>query len=134
MEYQNEPSGQSFSERGDAPPPAPSNYESERFSSGDKMPPVKPNNWLWQSIVATLLCCMPFGIVSIIFATRVNSLYFSGQYAEAEQASKKARLWVILSVVAFFINLIVSIIMFVTGDLPEVLESIMENNASGYNF
>ena len=27
--------------------------------------------YLWQSIVCTLLCCMPFGIVAIVFAAQV---------------------------------------------------------------
>lgn len=132
MEYQNDPGRESFSERTEVPP-VPPNHDSLRSTYGDR-PPLKPNNWLWQAIAATLLCCMPFGIVSIIFATRVNSLYYSGQYAEAEQASKKAKLWVILSVIVFFINLVVSIIMFVMGDYEETLRNLMENNASGYNF
>jgi len=41
---------------------------------------ISPNipNYLWQSIVATVLCCMPFGVVAIVFAAKVDGLIASG--------------------------------------------------------
>ena len=38
--------------------------------TSDDIPPLKPNNWLWQSIVATILCCLIFGVVGIIYAAK----------------------------------------------------------------
>ncbi len=55
-------------------------------------------NYLWQSIVATLFCCMPFGIVAIVYAAKVDSLVAAGDYAGASAASKTARTWVIAAV------------------------------------
>ena len=49
----------------------------------------RPKNWLVESILATIFCCLPFGIAGIVFATQVNSKYDSGDYAGALQASKK---------------------------------------------
>jgi len=41
------------------------------------------------AIIATLLCCVPLGIVSIIYATKVSQLVSLGKIAEAQEASKK---------------------------------------------
>lgn len=98
------------------------------------IPPLKPNNWLWQSILATLLCCIIFGVVGIVYASRVDSLYYRGMYAEAEQSAKKARMWTLLAVAGGVVYLIAWIIMMSTGVMPQFMENIIENNASGYNF
>lgn len=55
------------------------------------MPPVP--NYLVQAILATLCCCLPLGIVSIVFAAQVNGKLQAGDYAGAVQASKNAKLW-----------------------------------------
>lgn len=56
-----------------------------------------PTTYLWQSIVVTLLCCLPFGIVGIVYASKVSDLYAFGRYAEALNASNKAKTWTIVS-------------------------------------
>ena len=38
----------------------------------------KPENNLVWGILCTVLCCVPFGIVSIVSATRVDSLWAMG--------------------------------------------------------
>ncbi|HEV7919880.1 MAG TPA: CD225/dispanin family protein [Thermoanaerobaculia bacterium] len=50
-------------------------------------------NYLVQSILVTLCCCLPGGIVAIIFASQVNSKLLAGDMAGAEAASKNAKLW-----------------------------------------
>lgn len=50
-------------------------------------------NYLWQSIVVTLLCCLPFGIVGIVFAAKVDGLKQAGDINGALAASKNAKLW-----------------------------------------
>lgn len=133
MEYQNDQeqpvSVYNREERDPAPPPPP--YQQPPV---DNIPPLKPDNWLWQSIVATLLCCMPLGVVGIIYAVRVNSLYFSGNYQESERMAQKAKMWTLISAGIALLYYIMWIIMLVTGNLPEYMENIIENNASGYNF
>lgn len=111
-------------------PPSPEVY----ISQDDDIPPLKPSNWLWQSIVATILCCIPFGIVGIVFAAKVDSLYYNKNYTEAEVAANKAKTWTLLAVGAGLVYLIIWIILMVTGTMPSYLENIIENNASGYNF
>ena len=42
--------------------------------------PPMPDNHLVGAILATLFCCVPFGIVAIVQAAQVNSAYNSGNY------------------------------------------------------
>lgn len=53
----------------------------------------RPKNWLVESILVTLFCCLPFGIVGIINASSVNTKYDMGDYAGAVHASEQAGKW-----------------------------------------
>lgn len=59
-----------------------------------------PPNYLVHSILATVLCCLPTGIVGIVYAAQVNGKLAEGDLLGAQTASQKARLWTIVSVVA----------------------------------
>ncbi|MBD8505363.1 CD225/dispanin family protein [Hoyosella sp. G463] len=52
-----------------------------------------PDNGLVWGILVTVLCCLPLGIVSIVKASNVNSLWAMGQYAAAHEAAAEARRW-----------------------------------------
>jgi len=54
---------------------------------------LKPPTYLWQSIVCTLLCCLPFGVAGIVFASKVDSLAAAGNMPAALEASNKAKFW-----------------------------------------
>jgi hypothetical protein len=47
------------------------------------------------AILATLFCCLPLGIVSIVFAAQVDSKYTSGDLVGAQRASENAKKWAI---------------------------------------
>ena len=66
-----------------------------------------PKSWLVESILATLFCCLPLGIVGIINATKVESRFFAGDVAGAEQASADAKRWTMIS---FWIGLVVIVL------------------------
>ena len=46
-------------------------------------------NWLVEAILVTLLCCLPFGVVGIIFAAQVNTKQQAGDMEGAENQEKK---------------------------------------------
>lgn len=73
-----------------------------------------PKNWLVESILVTVLCCLPFGIAGIVSATKVESLYYSGDYEAAEQASKDAKKWTIVGFCSTFVIGILYVV-FVVG-------------------
>lgn len=54
------------------------------------------SNWLWQSIVVTLLCCPVCGIPGIIFATKVDGLKLAGNIPAAKDAASKAKMWTLI--------------------------------------
>lgn len=53
----------------------------------------RPPTHMASAIVATILCCLPLGIVAIIHSTKVSELYSKGDYHGALAASKKAKNW-----------------------------------------
>jgi hypothetical protein len=57
----------------------------------------KPPSYLVWAILTTLFCCLPFGIVSIVFAAQVDSKFNGGDIVGAQQASEKAKRWAIVS-------------------------------------
>ncbi|MFC5382422.1 CD225/dispanin family protein [Aquipuribacter nitratireducens] len=73
-----------------------------------------PSNLVW-AILTTVLCCLPFGIVSIVFAAQVNSKWATGDFSGAQDASRKARLWAIVAAVAGIVYLVVVIGLFSAG-------------------
>ena len=52
-----------------------------------------PKNYLLESILVTIFCCLPFGVVGIVFASQVNSKFASGDIDGANQASADAKKW-----------------------------------------
>lgn len=59
---------------------------------------VEIPNYLWQSIVVTILCCWPFGIPAIVYAAKVDTLKAQGDIAGAMAASASAKMWCLVSV------------------------------------
>lgn len=57
-----------------------------------------PDPWLWQSIVATLLCCLPAGVVGIIYAVKSQKAAGEGDLRAATEAAKTAKTWTLVSV------------------------------------
>ena len=77
-----------------------------------KNKPQRPNNYLALAIISTILCCLPTGIVSIIYSTKVNSAYEDGRYDEAEKASKNAKTWGLVSIALALVGWVVYLLIF----------------------
>ncbi|MBE6305176.1 MAG: DUF4339 domain-containing protein [Bacteroidales bacterium] len=75
----------------------------------------KPQNFLWLGIVTTLLCCLPAGIVSIIYATKVDNLWNTGDHQGAIDASNNAKTWGFVSVGLGFVLFIIGFIVGLAG-------------------
>ena len=72
----------------------------------EQVPPIKPDNHMALAIITTIMCCLPFGIVAIIKANSVDSLYAMKQYDAAIMASNEAKKW-------SYIGMLVSILVWV---------------------
>lgn len=73
-------------------------------------PLKEPTNYMVYAILATVLCCVPTGIASIIYTNKATAAWTAGKYAEAEAATKSARLWLIVSVCAGGVGILIGFI------------------------
>lgn len=105
--------GQPLPPLGETPPPVPSTSPAPQYIATK---PPKPDSYLVQAILATLFCCLPFGVVSIVFAAQVDGKYNSGDYAGAEDSAKKARqfFWTSL-ILGLSVTIIYAAFMFVAA-------------------
>lgn len=74
----------------------------EQTPQQNLFPPTPPKNWLAESILVTIFCCLPFGIVGIVNASQVNSRLAAGDHDGALRASREAGKW---TKVGFFVGL-----------------------------
>ena len=61
-----------------------------------------PNHLVW-AILVTLCCCLPFGIVAIVYSTQVTTHLQAGNYEAARKASNAALTWILVSVIVGFL-------------------------------
>ncbi len=92
-----------------APPPAPSGPPPPPQMGAGQGPPMQrpgprrlahdelggppPKTWLIESILVTVLCCLPLGIVGIVNASKVESRYYAGDIEQANHYSREAGKW-----------------------------------------
>ncbi len=94
----------------------PPSYGESNYIRGD-FGPAPPNHLVW-AILTTVMCCVPFGIASIVYAARVDSLYNRGDYQGALEASNKAKTWAIASAsVGLIFSCLYAILVFSAGGL-----------------
>lgn len=76
----------------------------------------KPSSYLVPAILSLLCCCLPFGIVSVVFASQVDSKWNAGDHAGAIASASKAKLWFWLAFgFGFVINMIIAAIQFLAA-------------------
>lgn len=87
---------------GGAPAGNPYGNNGSSYKGMNNTPPPSPcpDNYLVWSILTTLLCCWPLGVVAIVKAAKVEKLWSQGFYAEAEGMSRDAKKWCVISAVA----------------------------------
>lgn len=108
------------------PPPGDPDWGSQPSASQPPQPPPPgvpeyggggqggaeiPNYLVW-SILTTIFCCLPFGIVSIVFAAKVDGLRAAGDIQGAMEASRKAKTWAIVAASAGLVILVLYLVFF----------------------
>jgi hypothetical protein len=61
--------------------------------------------YLVPAILTTCCCCMPFGVVAIVYAAQVGDKLASGDYDSARRSSDSAKMWCIVSACAGIVAL-----------------------------
>lgn len=74
-----------------------------------------PKTYLTESILVTLFCCLPFGIVGIVNASKVCDLIAKGDLEGAKKASEEAEAWsdrgIVSGVVLIVLSGIIAIVV-----------------------
>jgi len=70
-----------------------------------------PDNYLVWAILTTVFCCLPLGIVSIVYSTKVSGLWAQGRYPEAQAASESAKKWAIIAAIVGGVFWLIAIIL-----------------------
>ena len=65
-----------------------------------------PSNLVW-AILCTLFCCLPLGIVSIVYAAQVNGKWAAGDVAGAQNSSAKARQFALIGAVVGVVVIVI---------------------------
>lgn len=73
-----------------SPPPVPASAGGATGHTGVG-PTASIDTWLWQSIVVTILCCLPLGIVGIVMASQAQTAINQGDLATAADKARQAR-------------------------------------------
>ena len=97
------------------PTPLSQNYQQP------SVPPCPPT-YLALSIIVTVLCCLPFGIVGIIKSSNVSKEYAAGNYAGAKDASKQAKTWSIIGLCCGLFWIILYIILLACGFMASLAD------------
>ncbi len=80
---------------------------------GQMNPGQRPDipNHLVKAILATCFCCLPLGIVAIVFAAQVNCKLDAGDYTGATNASQQASMYGNVSIWLGIISVIVGLVL-----------------------
>ena len=98
--------------------------ESPYHTSGEYQEPPQPpyggptphvKNYLVESILCTICCCLPFGIPGIVFAAQVDGKLKAGDVQGAIESSEKAKKWTLVSFILGLISNVISLILYGTG-------------------
>ena len=92
-------------------------YNANNGTYGQPQKPINGTTYLIFAIISTILCCLPLGIVAIVYASKINSLQRNGDYAGAQNAAKKAKMFTIIGTVA---ALVVSIFYIIFAVVIEI--------------
>ena len=85
---------------------------------------MPPKTWLLESILATLFCCLPFGIIGIIYAAKVESNWYAGRTYQALSYAKTAKTWTITSFIVGIVGGLCYILLMALGVLSGIMESV----------
>lgn len=95
----------------------------QSYFQGTSQPPktpdpgAKPDNFMTWAILSTIFCSLLFGIISIVYASKVNSLWYAGRYEEARNAAKKARIWFWVGFAIGLFSIIVNVAIILVQNL-----------------
>lgn len=80
----------------------------------DMTRPQIPDYLVW-SILETLCCCVPLGIVAIVFSVKANSAKQQGDYQTAMECANKAKMYLWIGFGFGLLVIILNIVIQIAG-------------------
>ncbi len=90
-------------------PYSPQQYQQYQQYQPTQRPDIP--NYLVQAILTTVFCCLPAGIVSIVYAAQVNGKVGAGDISGAMDASRKAKMWAWISFGAGLATIVIYLVV-----------------------
>lgn len=78
-------------------------------SSLQAKPQIK--DYMVFSILTTIFCCIPFGIIAIVYSSNVSKLIAAGDFEGASNASRNSKIWNIAALVSGIVLGIICILL-----------------------
>ncbi|MBN8220270.1 MAG: CD225/dispanin family protein [Spirochaetes bacterium] len=91
-------------------------------TSPEPKPPESGGAYLALAILATIFCCLPFGIPAIVFAAQIDGKLRSGDVAGAIQSAKQAKIWIIVSAASGFAIVLLYFVLIFAGVMTGILK------------
>jgi hypothetical protein len=89
-------------------------------------PVTVPNNLVLAiiaSAVSLIFCCLPHGLVSLIFALQVDKKAQAGDIQGATNAARQAKMWAWISIIVTAVWFLVSLIFGVLGGILSAIQN-----------
>ncbi|WP_407687323.1 CD225/dispanin family protein [Mycobacterium sp. HUMS_1102779] len=97
--------------------------------------PREPDNYLLWAVLCAVLCCLPLGIVSIVYSSKVSGLWAQGRFAEAQTAAADAKRWAVIGAIAaasFYLIIGVLYLVILTVAVTEMPRTPAATTLPGY--
>lgn len=75
--------------------------------------------YLIAAFISVLCCCLPLGIVGLVYSVKISNMTAAGNTEEARRAAKKAGIWIIA---AFAVGILFDILAFVLVFVSEIFD------------
>jgi Interferon-induced transmembrane protein len=85
-----------------------------------------PNNLVLAivaSVVSLLACCIPHGLISLIFALQVDKKAAAGDIAGATNSAKQARLWALISIILAVVGGVIAVVFGLFGAIISIISA-----------
>jgi hypothetical protein len=82
-------------------------------------PPANIQTYLAQSILVTLFCCLPFGVVAIVYAAQASGKLSAGDYYGAAVAANNAKKWCLIGFCLGIIPTLIWVAVMFSGGLHQ---------------
>ena len=102
-------------------------FGGNQYGGGQPQKQISGTPYLIFSILVTLCCCIPLGIVSIVYASKINSLQKMGDYEGAKAAAKKAKIFMIVGAIGGLIGSVGLAATGLLGDSGSDVQTVYED-------